>query len=131
MSEESSQQGAMPVQQHVAAPGVSAMNLADFYANRKLMWRNVLWINFGHFGMAISMTIVEPLMRLRLKAIGVSDPNIGLLTSANLWAVSFLVMYFSWKSDHCTSRLGRRTPFVLVSLPLISVALILFPLFID
>jgi Na+/melibiose symporter-like transporter len=48
--------------------------------------------------------------------------------SINLWAVSFLVMYVSWKSDHCTSRLGRRTPFTLLSLPFILLALVLFPL---
>ena len=111
------------------SPSTADANLAAFYADRKLMWRNVRWINFGHFGTAISMTIVEPLMNLRLKAIGVSDSSVGLLTSANLWAVSFLVMYFSWKSDHCTSPLGRRTPFVLISLPFITTALICFPHF--
>lgn len=107
----------------------NSAELANFYADRKLMWRNVRWITFGHFGMALSMTIVEPLMNLRLKANGVSDSAVGLLTSANLWGVSFLVMYFSWKSDHCTSRLGRRTPFVLLSLPFIAFAVICFPLF--
>jgi len=107
----------------------TAAYLASFYADRKLMWRNVRWIMFGQFGMALSMTIVEPLMNLRLKGIGVSYSGIGLLTSANLWGVSFLVMYFSWKSDHCTSRLGRRTPFVLLALPFIAFALICFPLF--
>lgn len=102
--------------------------LAAFYADRKLMWRNVSWITFGHFGTALSMTIVEPLMNLRLKALGVSESSIGLLASMNLWAVSFLVMYFSWKSDHCLSRLGRRTPFTLLALPFIVLALVLFPL---
>jgi predicted MFS family arabinose efflux permease len=104
-------------------------SLAEYYADRPRMWRNVFWITFGHFGTGLSMTIVEPLMRLRLKAIGVSDSGVGLITSANLWAVSFLVMYFSWKSDHCTSRLGRRTPYVLMSLPFIAVSLVLFPFF--
>jgi predicted MFS family arabinose efflux permease len=104
-------------------------DLAAFYADRKLMWRNVGWITFGHFGMAVTMTILIPLMNLRLKAVGVSESGVGLITSANLWAVSFLVMYFSWKSDHCTSRLGRRTPFVLLSLPFLTAALVLFPLF--
>lgn len=113
---------------HPQSPNGTSAVLASFYADRKLMWRNVRWITFGHFGMALSMTIVEPLMNLRLKAIGVSDSGVGLLTSANLWGVSFLVMYFSWKSDHCTSRLGRRTPFVLLSLPFIAFALICFPL---
>ncbi len=113
----------------VEAPTAAVSDLEAYYANRKLMWRNVTWITFGHFGTALSMTIVEPLMNLRLKAVGVSESSIGLLTSANLWAVSFLVMYFSWKSDHCTSKLGRRTPYVLLSLPFISFALILFPFF--
>lgn len=124
----------MPQDQHDAAaePEIAAAitdaKLATFYADRGLMWRNVGWINFGHFGMALAMTIVEPLMNLRLKSVGVAESVVGLLTSINLWAVSFLVMYFSWKSDHCTSRLGRRTPFVLLSLPFIALALFTFPL---
>lgn len=136
MSKESSEEssGQPPVSEKVIAGEAShgdPNRIANFYSNRKLMWRNVSWITFGHFGMALSTTILVPLMNLRLKAVGVSDSGVGLITSANLWAVSFLVMYFSWKSDHCTSRLGRRTPFVLLSLPLISVALVLFPLFSD
>ena len=93
------------------------------------MWRNVLWITFGQFGGSFAQTILEPLMNLRLKSIGVSDSVVGLIVSINLWAVSFLVMYVSWKSDHCTSRLGRRTPFTLLSLPFILLALVFFPLF--
>ena len=130
MSEDSSMQAAMPAQEQGVEPlGEAANNLASYFSDRKLMWRNVMWITFGHFGMALSMTIVEPLMNLQLKASGVSDFGVGLLTSANLWAVSLLVMYFSWKSDHCTSRLGRRTPFVLLSLPVLTVVLVLFPFF--
>jgi len=129
MSEGPGESSAMPAQgRTVAAPGMNSPGLASYYSDRKLMWRNVGWITFGHFGTALSMTIVEPLMNLRLKAVGVSESSVGLLASANLWAVSFLVMYFSWKSDHCTSRLGRRTPFVLLALPFICVALVLFSL---
>lgn len=132
MTEKSSPQAEMPVNTPTADESqIVSSELASFYSDRKLMWRNVSWITFGHFGMAISMTILVPLMNLRLKAVGLSESGVGLLTSANLWAVSFLVMYFSWKSDHCTSRLGRRTPFVLLSLPFLIVALVLFPLFSD
>ncbi len=121
MSEESSPRSATPAGRRGGkTPTTDATAVASYYADRKLMWRNVFWITFGHFGMALSMTILVPLMNLRLKAVGVSDSSVGLVTSANLWAVSFLVMYFSWKSDHCTSRLGRRTPFVLMSLPFIT-----------
>lgn len=107
---------------------VTDVKLTSFYADRKLMWRNVFWITFGHFGSALSQTILEPLMNLRLNAVGVSQSGVGLIASINLWAVSFLVMYFSWKSDHCTSRLGRRTPYTLLALPFITLALVLFPI---
>jgi len=130
MSEDSSPQAAaaesIPTME---APRGNAAELFAYYSDRKLMRRNVMWITFGHFGTALSMTIVVPLMNLKLKAIGVSESGVGLLTSANLWGVSFLVMYFSWKSDHCTSRLGRRTPYVLLSLPFLTLSIILFPLF--
>jgi MFS family permease len=130
VSQDSGLQAAAPAQRLVVErTGMTATGLGSYYADRKLMWRNVKWITFGHFGMALSTTILVPLMNLRLKAVGISDSSIGLLTSANLWAVSFLVMYFSWKSDHCTSRLGRRTPFVLLSLPFLTISLVLFPLF--
>lgn len=130
MSEQTQQ--VEPEESVLPAPGEETAHegaeLRAFYADRPKMWRNIFWITFGHFGMALSMTIVEPLMNLRLKAVGVSDSSIGLLVSANLWAVSFLVMYFSWKSDHTISRLGRRTPFVLLSLPFLTLALVVFPL---
>ena len=127
MSEQSSQQSVLPpVGDETTHEGAE---LRAFYADRPRMWRNIFWITFGHFGMSLAMTIVEPLMNLRLKAVGVSESTIGLLVSVNLWAVSFLVMYFSWKSDHTTSRLGRRLPYVLLSLPFLTSALVLFPLF--
>jgi MFS family permease len=130
VSEDSGPQAATPAERLVVErAAMTDAGLAGYYADRKLMWRNVMWITFGHFGMALSTTILVPLMNLRLKAVGVADSSVGLLTSANLWAVSFLVMYFSWKSDHCTSRLGRRTPFVLLSLPFLTMTLVLFPLF--
>ena len=115
----------------IAGPGVppSSDKLASYFADQSLMWRNICWITFGHFGTALTMTIIEPMMNLRLKAVGVSESSIGLITSVNLWAVSFLVMYFSWKSDHCTSKLGRCTPYVLIALPVVTTAIILFPLF--
>src|ERR1700753_2096091 len=130
MSEQTDQEPAAPVLvcEESAQERVDP-KLAAFFADRSRMWKKVTWITFGHFGMALAMTIVEPLMNLRLKAVGVSDSVVGLLTSINLWAVSFLVMYYSWKSVHCTSGLVRRTPFLLMSLPFLPLALILFPLF--
>ena len=129
MHNRSSAPNAEPPPEAAGLISATATTLTRYYSDRNLMWRNVLWITFGHFGSALSQTILEPLMNLRLRSIGVSQSTVGLIVSINLWAVSFLVMYVSWKSDHCTSRLGRRTPFTLLSLPFILLALVLFPLF--
>ena len=72
MSEDSSPRAATPSDPHVGKPqSATATALASYYADRMLMWRNVSWITFGHFGMAVSTTILVPLMNLRLKSVGV------------------------------------------------------------
>ncbi len=38
-------------------------------------------------------------------------------------------MYFSWKGDHCTTKLGRRTPYVLLRLSVVVSAIVLFSIF--
>jgi Na+/melibiose symporter-like transporter len=111
-------------EQAMANPAVTA-----YYADRKLMWRNVGWIVVGNFGPATATAIVWPLMTLRLNAAGVSDGGIGMITAVNLWVVSILVMYFAWKSDHLVSSWGRRIPYLLISFPFIVASFLLFPVY--
>ncbi|MFA5865524.1 MAG: MFS transporter [Phycisphaerae bacterium] len=103
--------------------------LVRYYSNRRLMWRNVFFIIVGNFGHSVCFTLVAPLMILRMNSSGVGEGGIGTLNSVNSWAVSFLVMYFSWKSDHLVSRWGRRIPFLFISAPFIILTVLLFPLF--
>jgi hypothetical protein len=104
--------------------------LAAYYSNTKLMWKNVMLIMLASVGWTISFSFLGPLMLLRMNKLGVNEGTLGLLGSTNLWVVSFLVMYFSWKSDHCTSRWGRRLPFLFMSVPFIILSISLFPFFV-
>jgi len=114
----------------ITMPALSP-ELAAYYSNRRLMWKNVILIMIGNAGWSVSFGCIAPLMLLRMNNLGVKEGTLGLLTSSNLWLVSFLVMYFSWKSDHCVSKWGRRLPFLFISAPFIILSVALFPWFVS
>ncbi len=120
---------AKTVNAHGAMPELSP-ELAEYYSNTRLMWKNVMLIMLASVGWTVSFSFLGPLMLLRMNKLGVNEGTLGLLSSTNLWVVSFLVMYFSWKSDHCTSRWGRRLPFLFMSVPFIIFSIMLFPFFV-
>lgn len=119
----------MPQPSQEAAP-VAAMSpeLQAFYGNRPLMWRNLLWLTVLNGSWTVVYVVLNPLMILRMNEIGMREGMIGNIASINGYAVSFLVMYFSWKSDHTVTRWGRRIPYLWISAPGIFLALLLFPL---
>ena len=104
--------------------------LESFYANRPLMWRNLAWFIVLSAGWSIVFTAITPLMTLRMNSpeVGMGERWIATIFSMNGYLVSFLVMCFSWKSDHTVSRWGRRIPYLWISAPPIIVTLLLFPL---
>ena len=82
--------------------------LETFYADRRLMWRNVVFIAIANLGWGLVFGIVTNLMRKKLLDLGVTESIQGAMNGINGWAVMFLVMLFSWMSDHTISRVGRR-----------------------
>jgi len=110
-------------------PHVLTPELKAYYSNRPQLWRNVLWLMTLNVGWGICFTLVTPLMTLRMNSseIGMGEGMIGGISAVNSYAVSFLVMYFSWKSDHTISRWGRRIPFLWISAPFIIASVIIFP----
>ncbi|MEI6166916.1 MAG: MFS transporter [bacterium] len=115
-------------------PENAHMPLADpaldaYYADKKLMWRNVTLIGICNIGWGVADTLVMPLVLMRLLDLGVRENIQGTISSVNGWALSFMVMYFSWKSDHTVTRFGRRRPWYFVSAPFIIGAMALFPVF--
>jgi MFS family permease len=103
--------------------------LAAYYADRRLLWRNITLIGICNMGWFTVMGIVTPLMTLRLLEMGVHEGPQATIQSINGMAVSFLVLYFSWKSDHTASRLGRRKPYLFLAAPFIIGSIALFPFF--
>ena len=103
--------------------------LAEFYADRPLMWRNIIFVMIGNLGYGVAFTLISPLMLLHMKGCGIGEDWIGGIIAGNSWLVSLLVMYFSWRSDRLVSRLGRRIPFLLGAAPVIIVTAFLFPFF--
>lgn len=103
--------------------------LKAYYDNRKLMWRNVWWFMILNIGWGIVFAVINPLMTLRMNSpeIGMGEAMISGISATNSYIVSFLVMYFSWKSDHTISRWGRRIPFLWISAPFIILTICIFP----
>jgi len=103
--------------------------LAAYYADKPLMWRNIALIGLCNVGWGVVAGIVGPLIVLRLLELGLRENIQATINSANGIALAFLVMYFSWKSDHTVSRFGRRKPYLFLSAPFIIGAIALFPVF--
>jgi Na+/melibiose symporter-like transporter len=103
--------------------------LQAYYANRPLLWRNLFFIGFSNIGWSIAMGVTGPLMSLRLLDMGWTEAYSATVGSINLWLLSFLVMYFSWKSDHTVTKIGRRKPFLFIAAGPIILATALFPFF--
>jgi hypothetical protein len=103
--------------------------LAAYYADKPLMWRNIALIGLCNVGWGVVAGIVTPLIALRLLELGLRENIQATINSTNGIALAFLVMYFSWKSDHTVSRIGRRKPFLFLSAPFIIASIALFPFF--
>jgi Na+/melibiose symporter-like transporter len=101
--------------------------LAAFLADRRLMVRNVVLISLATVGWKVTVEVITPLMGIQLLDLGVGENVQGTITSANFWALSFLVMFFGWLSDHTVSRLGRRKPYLFIAAPVIVAAVATFP----
>jgi len=105
--------------------------LEAYYADRRLMWWNVIWIGITNLGWGLAMGIIGPLIVTTLVKLGVKENIQMSIGMVNNMAVMFLVMLFSWMSDHTISRLGRRKPYFFISAPFIIGTMVAFPFFAD
>ncbi len=99
-----------------------------YYANRRLMWRNLAMIMLLNLGWSLCFNVVAPLMQLRLSSLGMNSTELGWLYGCTSWVTGFLTMYFAWKSDHTVTRWGRRIPYLFISAPFVILSVIVFPL---
>lgn len=112
-----------------SAPAM-APELVAYYADRRLMIRNVTLIGLCNLSWGVAGTVTAPLIVLRMLELGLRENIQATINSVNGLALSFLVMLFSWMSDHTVSKLGRRKPYLFISAPFVIVTTIVFP-FVD
>jgi MFS family permease len=102
--------------------------LKAYYADRGLMWRNVIFIGIANLGWGLALGFIGPLIILKLDDLGIGQGIQNSMNTINSGLLSFLVMLFSWMSDHTISRLGRRKPYFFISAPFLVVTILFFPL---
>ena len=105
--------------------------LLAYYSDRKLTWRNISFISLCNLGWSIGPAVFMPLMTLALYDMGMTEARTGTMAMLNSWLVAYLVMYFSWSSDHMVSTIGRRKIYLIIAAPFIIVPSIIFPWMIE
>ena len=84
-----------------------------------------LWLLFGDFAWMARERAVTPLTQVLLKSYHVSDTVIGFLLGSIPSALSMILLpVVSYRSDRCRSPLGRRIPFLLATVPAVSLSLL-------
>ena len=82
----------------------------------------LLW---GSFSFNLMMMVVPSILPLKLMSLGASNTLIGLLiTSVFPLFGMFISPYLSFKSDYLRTRLGRRKPFFIFSLPFVTLSIL-------
>ncbi len=82
------------------------------------------WLLWGDIVYTIMEHVADPIMQLRFKKMGAMNWQMVLLTSTiPMCLYSFFGPVISIKSDRFRSRLGRRIPFLLFSVPALAVGL--------
>ncbi|XHR31102.1 MAG: MFS transporter [Chthoniobacteraceae bacterium] len=83
------------------------------------------WLLWGDFCYMLMETVTPSIMPLKFRSLGASNVEIGLILGTIPAVVySILNPIISFKSDRHRSRLGRRIPFILYSLPFLVFCLV-------
>ena len=83
------------------------------------------WLLWGDFCYTLMESVTGPIMQLKFKALDASNTEIGLILGTIPGLIySILNPVISFKSDRYRSRMGRRIPFILFSLPPLVVSLL-------
>jgi len=84
------------------------------------------WLIWGDICFTLMEVVVPSVLPLHLRNLGASNMNIGLVltTLPGIFNVT-ITPWLSFKSDRHRSRWGRRIPFMLFTLPFLSLAMIL------
>jgi hypothetical protein len=83
------------------------------------------WLLWGDFCYTLMEAVTGPIMQLRFQSLHASNTEVGLIIGTIPGLVySFLNPIISFRSDRFRSPMGRRIPFILVSLPFLVLGLV-------
>jgi MFS family permease len=84
------------------------------------------WLLWGDFCFTLMEAVVPTIMPLKLKALGCPNWVLGMIMTTVLGILNIgITPYLSFKSDRYRSRWGRRMPFIIWTIPFLSVSLAL------
>lgn len=85
-----------------------------------------IWLLWGDFCWSMMEAVVPSIMPLKLRSLNSSNALIGFIMGTLPATLNLTVTpYLSFKSDHHRSRIGRRTPFILYTMPFICLTMVL------
>jgi MFS family permease len=115
-----------PIIDHEQIENSVIMN--GYYDNKKLFYRNVFWFLFGNAAASFGVyTAQSNLMPLHMAANNLNAQKISTILALSGWIGMPLGLYFAYLSDRWQWKMGRRLPFIAISLPFILLAMIIFP----
>jgi maltose/moltooligosaccharide transporter len=92
------------------------------------MWQLFVWLLWGDFVLVLMEQVMPSLFPLMLRDHQASNQGIGFIMGTLPTLIGLVLgPLLSYRSDRCRSRLGRRRPFMIFSIPLTVLALIAFP----
>ncbi len=101
--------------------------LKGYYDNKNLVYKNAFWLIVGGGAAGFGLNAAQGLMPLHMDGVGMNAKQISLVMSMAGWIGMPLILYLSYLSDHWQWKMGRRLPFLMISLPFITIGMFFFP----
>lgn len=116
----------LPVENRSAVKSPETWHCGTLVYTKAGLFRLFFFLLWGSFSFNLMMSVVPSILPLKLKSLGASDWLIGLLlTSIFPMFGMFISPYLSFKSDYLRTRWGRRKPFFFISLPFVTLSILL------
>ena len=106
---------------------VQGITVEEYYDNRRLFFANTFWLVFGGAAASFGLNTAQSLMPLHMANVGLNAEQISLIMAIRGWVGMPLVLYMAYLSDHWQGKMGRRLPFLAISLPFILLGMAFFP----
>lgn len=96
--------------------------------SKKFSYLHTFLLGFGFFGICIVWSVYNSFVPIFLKELGLASAIVGfIMTIDNIFAVT-IQPYVGFLSDKTETRWGKRKPYIILSAPIVAIALSLIPM---